>query len=1086
MKKFLLLCFSFVFVLSAWAQERVVSGKVTSAEDASSLPGVNVVLKGTTNGTVTDADGNYKLNVPAAGGSLVFSFIGLQTSEVVIGDRSTIDIGLGLDIQQLTEVVVTALGITRDQKSLGYAQTTISSTLLANKPETDVGRALQGRTPGLQILNSSGMAGSASKISIRGNSSITGINSPLWVVNGVPISTDQNDINGQGQNNFVDGNIAPSRFLDIDPNNIESISILRGLSATTLYGSQGRNGVILVTTKTGSSKGSQKKFEGSVTQSYFTIKAVVPEFQTKWANGFDGAYGEFYSNWGPLFNGVPQQQAHPYYEHRNMFPEFPEFQVSGSTVQPGQTIPGYIPTSAPNSVKDFFSTGSSSTTSVSLGSSTEFGSLNFSYSHLNETGFVQNNGVKRDNFSLGGTAKLTDKLTLTNVFNFARTDFQTPPTAAGDASNTFGGGPSIFANLFFTPTNIDLMNWPWEDKVTKGSVYYRGSKGITNPRWIEQNARQTSVTNRFFSSTSLNYKLADWVNVSYRLGLDTYSDFQTYYNNKSGDAGFSGSLTPGALRTTTGISTIQDHSVLVNLNKDLSADLNISGVVGYNYRQNNFRQEGLESLGQVVFGLLEHRNFTSTLPRDWRGNQLNYQANSAIQGVFFDANLGFKNMLYVGLAARNDWASVLEEDNRSQFYPSASVAFLPTAAFPDFASSVLDFLKLRLAYGSSANFGTPYNTRPYLTLNSQTRVDGLGNVVTSALPSLLANPDLKPELLTETEFGIEAAMFENKVKLNASYYNRVAKDQIIQRTLDYSTGFGSTFINAGSISNKGIELALTLTPIKNADWRWDITGNYTKNTSLVKSLPEGSKSILTAGFTNLGNYAIEGQPLNVIQGTFVPKAPDGQLIVSSTGSYEISNDVGIIADPNPNWFGSLLTSLSYKAITFGMQWDYVSGGQIFSYTAATMVGRGVSKDLEDFDPTLPLILPGVIEQTDGSGNVTGYTPNNIPLTTAGVFFNNTIVGGSATDRGVYDASRVRFREVSLGYTLPKAWVSKLKLTGINISAVGNNLWFNAINAPKYARADFDRTAYGSGNGAGFDYLGGPSARRYGVNVRINF
>ena len=1082
MKKFLLVCFSFVIALSALAQDRVVSGKVTAAEDGSALPGVNVVLKGTTNGTVTDTNGSYKLTVPATGGSLLFSFIGLQTQEIPIGDRTVVDISLGLDVTQLTEVVVTSQGILREQKALGYATTTISSALLANKPETDIGRALQGRTPGLQILNASGLAGSASKISIRGNSSITGNNSPLWVVNGVPINTDQNDVNSS----FVDGAIAPSRFLDIDPNNIESISVLRGLSATTLYGSQGRNGVILVTTKTASSKGQQNKFEGSITQSYFAVEAIIPEFQNKWANGFDGAYGEFYSNWGPLMNGVPQRFNHPYYEHRNTFPKFPEFKTSASTLLPGETIPGYIPLPAPNNVKDFFQTGSSSTTSLTLNSKNEFGNLNFSYSHLGETGFIKNNELTRDNFSFGGNAKLTDKLSLTNTFNFAKTAFQTPPTAAGDASNTFGGGPSVFANLFFTPRNIDLMNWPWEDPVTKGSVYYRNTKGITNPRWILENARQTNVTNRFFSSSSLNYKLADWINASYRLGYDTYSEFQTYYNNKSGDAGFSGALTPGAFRTTTGISTVQDHSVLVNINKDLSSDLNISGVIGYNYRKNNYRQEGLESLGQVVYGLQEHRNFTSTLPRDWRGSQLNFQTNSAIQGVFFDANLGFKNMLYVGLSARNDWASVLEKENRSQFYPSGSIAFLPTAAFPNFAADVLDFLKIRAAYGSSANFGTPYNTRPYLSLNSQTRVDGLGNVISSSLPALLANPSLKPELLTEAEVGIEAQLFEKRIRLDVSYYDRNAKNQIIQRTLDYSTGFGSTFINAGTISNKGFEAALTVIPIRRGNFAWDVTANFTKNVSLVKSLPDGSKSILVSGFSNLGNFAIEGQPLNVIQGTSVPKDPDGNLIVSSTGSYEISNDIGVIADPNPKWFGSLITSLSYKSITFGMQWDYVSGGQIFSYSAATMIGRGVSRDLENFDPTLPLILPGVIEQTDGSGNVTGYKPNDIPLTTAGVFFNNTIVGGSASDRGVYDASRVRFREISLGYSLPQSWVSKLKLRSVNISAVGNNLWFNAINAPKYAKADFDRTAYGAGNGAGFDFLGGPSAKRYGVNVKINF
>ena len=495
----------------------------------------------------------------------------------------------------------------------------------------------------------------------------------------------------------------------------------------------------------------------------------------------------------------------------------------------------------------------------------------------------------------------------------------------------------------------------------------------------------------------------------------------------------------------------------------------------------------MESLGQVVFGLQEHRNFTNTLPRDWRGNQLNFQRNSAIQGIFVDANLAFKNMLYIGLAARNDKTSILESGNNTQFYPSGSVAFIPTAAFPNFASGVLDFLKVRFAYGSSANFGSPYATRSYLTINSQARVDASGNVVTLSLPGLLANPNLKPELLTETEFGLEGQLFEKRIKFNASYYNRTAKDQIIYRTLDYSTGYSSTAINAGSISNKGFEVSLTVTPIRSSNWTWDLTANYTKNVSKVESLPDGSKSILTAGFTNLGNFAIEGQPLNVIQGTFVPKAPDGQAIINKTsGYYGISNNIGIIANPNPDWFGTLISTLSWKSISFGMQWDYVSGGQVFSYSAATMIGRGVSKDLENFDPTLPLILPGVNEIKDGSGTLTGYAPNTTPLTTAGVFFNNTIVGGSASDRGVYDATRVRFREVSLSYSLPKGMISKLKLQAVNISLVGNNMWFSAVNAPKYAHADFDRTAFGSGNGAGFDYLGGPSAKRYGVNIKINF
>jgi len=443
-------------------------------------------------------------------------------------------------------------------------------------------------------------------------------------------------------------------------------------------------------------------------------------------------------------------------------------------------------------------------------------------------------------------------------------------------------------------------------------------------------------------------------------------------------------------------------------------------------------------------------------------------------------------MLYVNLSARNDWSTNLQKANRSLFYPGASIAFIPTAAFPNMASEVLDFLKLRAAIGSSANFGDPYNTSPFLTLNAQSRVDGVGNVVTSRLQSTLANPNLKPERLTELEFGVEANLFENRITLNTSYYDKTSKDQILYRSLDPSTGYTGTYINAGTISNKGIEAAVTVTPVKTENITWSITGNFTRNRSMVEKLPDGSKELVYAGFSNLGNFAIEGQPLGVIKASYTERAPDGQLVINSSGNYKQADEIGIIANPNPNWLGSVITNFSWKSLSFSMQWDYVNGGQILSYTAATMVGRGVAKDLESFDPTLPLILPGVLEITDGSGNVTGYKTNNIPLTTAGVFFGNTIVGGSPNDRGIYDATRLRFRDVSLSYQLPQAFVSKLKLKNVTLMLQGNNLWFRAINAPKYARADFDRTAFGSGNGAGFDYLGGPSARSYGATLKVNF
>ena len=400
---------------------------------------------------------------------------------------------------------------------------------------------------------------------------------------------------------------------------------------------------------------------------------------------------------------------------------------------------------------------------------------------------------------------------------------------------------------------------------------------------------------------------------------------------------------------------------------------------------------------------------------------------------------------------------------------------------------MLDFLKIRAAYGTSANFGQVYRVNQILGLNGQARFDFNGNnVITSQLSNRLANANLGPELLQEIEGGIEANMFDSKIKFNLSAYSRTATKQILPIALDPTTGYTTTDINAGEISNKGIELSGTITPIRTSDWTLDITVNYTKNISKVVSLFGSTTSVGLSGFASEGNFAEIGQPVNVIKGTYVLRAPDGQLIVNSSGSYQPSAGIGIIADPNPQWFGSGIVNLSWKSLSFGMQWDYVSGGQTLSYTAAALVGRGVSKDLENFDPTLPLVLPGVNEIRDGSGTVTGYSPNNIPLTTAGVFFGNTIIGGGPSDRAVFDATRFRFREVSLSYTLPTTLVSRLKLKGVSISAVGNNLWFRAINAPVFAHADFDRTAFGTGAGAGFDYLGGPSAASYGVNLKVKF
>ncbi|MEO0042948.1 MAG: hypothetical protein RL329_2396 [Bacteroidota bacterium] len=1063
MKKISLVLMMVLFGISFALAQRTISGTVTSGK-GEALIGAAVLVKNTTNGTVTDIDGKYSLDVPKDASFLVFSFVGHQTQELSLGVSNVVNVQLA-DATDLAELVVTAQGIKRDKKSLGYASTTIAASDIANKPETDVARALAGKTPGLVIAGSSGLAGSGNKMTIRGISSVTGNTQPLWVVDGVPISTATNE-----NNDFRDGNITPSRALDIDPNNIESISVLRGLSATTLYGSEGRNGVILVTTKGASAGNGTSKTEASISQSYNIVEAILPEYQNKWANGFDGDYGEFFSNWGVLFANNKVQPRHPYFEHSAIFPSRPEF------AQP------YTPQAAPDNVAGFFRKGTSSNTSGNVSIKTQNASFNINVGQLSEAGYILNNNLTRSNFNIGGTANLTKKWSVTSTFNFVRTDFKTPSVGAGTGSNSEGGA-SVFSNLFYTPRNIDLMNLPYKHPVTGASVYYRNNNSITNPRWLLENSKQASLTNRFFGMMSTTYALTDWLKATYRLGLDNYTENQEYSLNK-GAVGFpvaASVLGTGLLRTTTGVGTIMDHTAMLTLNKELTQDISLTANVGVSSRTDNYTQAGIESTGQVVFGVLNHNNFRDNndvtfrnVPGDVTSN-LNRINKRIILGAFFDATASYKNYLYLNLQGRQDQASTHEKDFRTQFYPGVSVSFIPTTAFPGMKSPILDFLKIRAGYGTSARFASPYQTRSSLVLGNMS--DANGALTTLALSRTLANPLLRPELQKETELGLEGQTYNKRFGFDISYYSRIASDQIISRELDPSTGYGKTSINAGTISNKGFEISMNVTPVKTKDFSWLLRANFTKNVSLVESMPEGSKSFTLAGFSNIGNFIEEGQPYGVIKGSYVKKHANGQLLVNANGDWDISSDLGIIGNPNPDFLLSGSTEFKYKFVTIGAQLDYVHGGDVFSYSAATLVGRGVAKELENFNPELPVVLPGV--NTEGVANI-------MPMPASGLFFGNTIIGGGAYDRGIYDGTRLRLREVYLTVDVPANWLPKGFVKGINVAFNANNMWFRAFNTPKYSKVDLDRTAFGADNGLGFDFLGGPSAKRYGLNVRLTF
>lgn len=1077
MKKNLLMSFLVFFctLFSLIAQDRKVTGKVTAAEDGSGLPGVSIQIKGTNKGVQSDASGNFSIQGVESNSTLIFTYIGMVAQEIAIGNRDNINVSLANDAKSLSEVVITAQGQAREKKSLGYAVTTVSKDLINNRPEADISRVLQGKAPGVNITSTGGISGSGTNITIRGYSSATGSNQPLFVVDGVPFNSGTTDLNS-----FTDGGqTSSSRMLDIDPNNIESVSVLKGLSATVLYGDQGRNGVILITTKSGGGK--RKNAEITVNQSYFqnTI-ASLPDYQNNYGGGFQNltGVGWFFSNWGSNFKDVTSVY-HPYgiSSFRGAFPQYAidPTKPYGNIGAAGLANTVQIPNQAQETIdKSFFRKGNVYNTSVQMSGASERSGYSASVGYQNEQGFTPGNDLKKLNLGLGLNSSLTDKISIRSSFTFSNTDYKTPPLNAGTGSNSLNGIPSIFANVLYTPRNVDLGNWPIENPVDKSSVYYRGGNDIVNPLWAAKYYSMTSVVNRFFTSNSLNYDFNNDFSLTYRMGLDTYTDLQEAKLNKGGqitDVNVGG----GFYRTLNVKNTIWNHDLILNYKKDLSDKLHLSALVGGNNRFDQYEQVGLASTGQLTFGLFRHQNFTTTSARDpLSKNAMNQTQQERRLGVYGNLVLDYADYLFFTLSARNDWTSTVEEANRRILYPGASIAFIPTTAF-DISSNTLNQLKVRMSYGTSAGFPVPYSTRSTLTQNARGFITPSGTVLaTQGISNTLGNPNLKPELHKELEFGLESTMFNNRLKYDLSIYNKNTVDLITEAPIDPATGYQQTYINIGKMNTKGVEFTATITPIRQKSFNWDITGNYGHYRSVVKELGAGLEQVVIAGFTNQGNFAIAGKPFNIMKGIGIARHANGEKIVLPNGDYKLATDLVELGDPNPKFNASLINAFNYKGINLSFMLDYRHGGVILSNTVKGVLARGLSKDTDQLDRDLSLILPGV--QEDG-------TKNTVQTTASNYFFNNYF----NTDEAVtFDGSTLRLREASLGYSIPTKLMKKLPFKAATITLTGSNLWFRALNFPKYVNFDTDVLSLGVGNGLGFDYLTGPSARRLGGTVSLTF
>ena len=1061
MKKFSLLFFALILSVGTIVAQRTITGSVVD-NTGEALIGANILAKGTTSGTITDIDGTFSLDVPDGSTALVISFTGYETQEFDITSTSVVDVVLS-EGELLDEVVVTGLGIKREKKALGYGVTTLGAESVANRAETDVARILRGKATGVNITQTSGMAGSGTNIIIRGYSSISGNNQPLFVVDGVPFNTDTN--NDDGFN--AGGATASSRFLDLDPNNIAEISILKGLSATVLYGEAGRNGVVLVTTKTGStSAGNQSGTEISFSQSIsFTEVANLPSYQNTYGNGFSGNFGWFFSNWGPSFdvrgsNGVAEDGTieHPY-DQEQYNGDFPEFIGQRYSYE------------AYESVENFFDRGATYNTSVGIEKSYGNASIAANYSYLDDGGFTPaledgspSNRYSKHNLSLGASANLDNGLNIRGSFNYITSDRITPPAARSTGSGANAGNTSLFGDVLYTPRSIDLLNLPYESPIDGSMVYYRRGAAIDNPLWTLNNASQAEQINRFTGNIQLGYELTENLSLSYRIGVDQYDQANDYRVNKGASQ-----IPQGLFVSSQRKNAITDQVANLLYDFQLNDDISIDGIVGVNLRResNDFLID--RSAEQFVFDLFTHQNFI-------QNTTASFVTLENTIGAYGTATFGYKNFFYVGVQARNDWTSTLEPENRSVFYPSASVSFIPSEAF-DFGGSAVNYLKVRLGYGTSAGYPDPYQTQTVLNTNTRVFVAPDGTVVNSnGISNQLGNPGLQAEKITELELGVEAKFLDNRIGIDLSIYNKSSDDLIIPLALDPATGFTTTTVNAASLTNKGVELGLTITPFR-GKFNWDATINYTRNRNIVDEIAPGVDQVLVdgGGFTNLGNFAIPGEPFGVIQGSAYEKNDNGDFLVNSIGEYVSTQDIQIIGDPNINYTATLINTFSWNNLALNVQIDYRDGGDIFSGTTATLLARGNTIDT-DFNRFLPVVLPGVLA-SDGS------TPNNIQVYAGDAFFSGYF---GANEGSIFDGTNIRLREVSLSYAVPTSLLEGTPFGALSVRVFGENLWFRSPNFPDGVNFDPEVLSLGVGNGQGFDFLTGPTAKKYGVALNVTF
>ena len=1031
-----------------FAQERVVSG-VVSDNTGMPLPGVSVLVKGTKSGTQTDFDGKFSIKATSSQ-VLIFSFIGMKTQEVT-ASSAKVNVKMQDDSQVLEEVVITAVGIKREKSSLGSSVTTIKSEQLNQAAQTNVSDALKGKVAGVVISSASTDPGASSGVVIRGIKSMSQENQPLYIVDGVPLNNNSNFSDGlTGGYDFGRGSN------DINPNDVESVTVLKGASATALYGSRAANGAIIITTKSG--KAGKMVVDVSSTITFSQILRT-PKYQSTFGQGWDGTHYLIENgSWGPKFDDKPR--------------------VWGNVVDNSQLLKPF--SFQKDQLENFFDTGISKINSVSLSGGSEVSNARLSYSKTEQDGIYPTDADSygRHTLGLSGSTKI-DKLSFSGTLNYVKT------SGRGVAT---GQGLSVMNNLMQIPTDIPIS----EFKDYKGPFHnidnYYTPYGITNPYFTLNEDGSDYNKDRVYGSVNVSYEINKWSNLSYRFGLDQSSDLLKRWVARVDAA--PGSPNDGSSTEQVGsyaeniFNAYQfNHDVLYDINLELSEKLKLVSTFGWNANQRS-SYSSVASVGSQ--NLLGFYSFDNSVDNP---TVRTTTSDRKIYGLFNASTLSYDDQLYLTVNVRNDWYSTLPKENQSVFYAGVNSSWVFTKTFPSI-KNVISNGKLRIGYGTNGVDTAPYQVESIFAPGSADNQGfaslnfPLGGVNAYEVGNRLPNPDLKPEIRKEFEVGADISFFNNRINFDVAYYDSKVSNQILNLPIAPSAGYTSQTANVGTISNKGFEALVSILIFKNVNngFNWTTTFNYTNNNTLLEEIDPRIEQISLGGLSTTSFIAKAGQPLGLFFGSVPETDGNGNIVVDATGIPVASSIKEIYGDAQYDYTLGIGNTISYKNVSLDFSFDIRQGGLMFSRTAdiTRFTGNSITTTYNDRQP---FIVPNsVVKSTDGAGNVT-YSPNITPVDNE--HMDNYYDAEALGRENVIDKSFVKLREVVLSYNFPSTLLRNTGINNFSLSVIGRNLFLWTPESNQYI--DPESSTFGTDLAGQFgEFSANPSTRSLGISLKANF